>query len=201
MIFGWLQQEVVDLLRVVLPNQSLEGECMCAYVPETMQLVEDGYIVDFAGFRWLSRFQVPLLTSVVGQEDEAVTLRAKASIPTKMLNPMIQRLSLPCRSQSMRSCVSSFPDSLLISCSSSNALTLLRPDEHEMIDKKRRYRSRSSKAVAVLCLAACNYRLISDHEWRCRRQRLVSWIRNDLTHVARTYQKINASCSGLSQQP
>merc|ERR1711967_73475 len=79
MIFGWLQQDVVDLLRVVLPYQSLKGECMCAYVPETMQLVEDGNIVDFAGFRWLSRFQVPLLTSVVGQEDEAVTLRCECS--------------------------------------------------------------------------------------------------------------------------
>ncbi|KAI7245797.1 hypothetical protein KC365_g116 [Hortaea werneckii] len=107
MVFGWLQQEVVDLLRVVLPNQSLKGECMCAYMPETVQLVENGNVVNFASFRWLSRLQFPLLTGVVGEENEAITLRllwptapkrAKASIPTKMLNPMIQRLSLPCRS-------------------------------------------------------------------------------------------------------
>ena len=34
MIFGWLQQDVVDLLRVVLPYQSLKGECCLLYTSD-----------------------------------------------------------------------------------------------------------------------------------------------------------------------
>ncbi|KAI7110350.1 hypothetical protein KC339_g111 [Hortaea werneckii] len=100
MVFGWLQQEVVDLLRVVLPNQSLKGESFVGFPGSSSHL--SPRLRRSSG---LSHSQRACLLQITVCSPPGLRVlwptapkRAKASIPTKMLNPMIQRLSLPCRS-------------------------------------------------------------------------------------------------------